>query len=392
MKTRGPFPFPLLSTGVVTLVVMAFCHDVSLAQDFSYYDNFDDGDVSRNTDGFVLYECSSGGPVAATAASGDFVVDAQSSQISIWCPRSFSGEAIASRDEWSMRMLATVDEPDWVFIGTYPNWHHAGIMNGADCGGPEVDVMSAGINSHACDARSIKQEMPYSYHGRTLYYQIDVFDGIVTGSIWRPSDPSSLVQLSHDPGVYPSGIPGFGLARGSATFHELWISSQPIPLPVTGDFDGNGILDTTDIDSLVAAIRVQDLQFDLNADGVLDLADHAAWIKDLKQTWYGDANLDGKFSSLDLVAVLQIGKFETFQHAGWSEGDWNGDGDFDTGDLVSAFQDGGYEQGPRVAAAAAVPEPSSFFMALSLVALAVARRRRLASVIRISSPFVVAHT
>ena len=60
----------------------------------------------------------------------------------------------------------------------------------------------------------------------------------------------------------------------------------------------------------------------------------------------GDANLDGRFNSSDLVKVFQAGKYEDsiFQNASWEEGDWNGDGDFDSQDLVMAFQLGWYEQ------------------------------------------------
>jgi hypothetical protein len=79
-------------------------------------------------------------------------------------------------------------------------------------------------------------------------------------------------------------------------------------------------------------------------------------------TWYGDSNLDGEFSSADLVAVFSAGKYESFADAGWAEGDWNGDRVFNSGDLVTAFSDGGYEVGPRPAAA--VPEPVGAWLVL----------------------------
>ena len=53
----------------------------------------------------------------------------------------------------------------------------------------------------------------------------------------------------------------------------------------------------------------------------------------------GDANLDGRFDSADLVAIFTANEFED-QVAGnstWREGDWNGDGEFTTADLVLAF-------------------------------------------------------
>jgi hypothetical protein len=56
----------------------------------------------------------------------------------------------------------------------------------------------------------------------------------------------------------------------------------------------------------------------------------------------GDANLDGVFDRLDLVEVLQGGKYLTRQDAVWGEGDWNADGQFDQLDLVAALQSGRY--------------------------------------------------
>ncbi|MCA9214212.1 MAG: hypothetical protein KDB27_14170 [Planctomycetales bacterium] len=55
-------------------------------------------------------------------------------------------------------------------------------------------------------------------------------------------------------------------------------------------------------------------------------------------------------------------------------GDWNLDGDFTTSDLVVAFQDGGFEKGPQVTAAI-VPEPASpLAITMFVVVLLLARR------------------
>ncbi|MFC1757981.1 chitobiase/beta-hexosaminidase C-terminal domain-containing protein [Planctomycetota bacterium] len=52
----------------------------------------------------------------------------------------------------------------------------------------------------------------------------------------------------------------------------------------------------------------------------------------------GDANLDGKFDTRDLVLVFQANLFEDpTGNASWVDGDWNGDGKFTTSDLVLAF-------------------------------------------------------
>ena len=102
------------------------------------------------------------------------------------------------------------------------------------------------------------------------------------------------------------------------------------------------------------------------------------WVEDLKQTSFGDANLDGEFSSADLVAVFSAGEYEDMieNNSGWAEGDWDADSDFTSADLVVAFAEGGYEQGPRLASKG-VPEPTSVVMAVLGVLgfLAVSRTR-----------------
>lgn len=153
----------------------------------------------------------------------------------------------------------------------------------------------------------------------------------------------------------------------------LVTSSGSVSLP--GDFDGDGTLAANDINQLVAASAsgANDAAYDLNNDGLVNQADVSYWAKDLKQTWLGDSNLDGEFSSADLVAIFSAGKFELSEAAVWTEGDWNGDLRFSTSDLVTAFSDGGYENGPR-AAVSSVPEPGS--LTLFMVGMLVFVRRR----------------
>ena len=160
-------------------------------------------------------------------------------------------------------------------------------------------------------------------------------------------------------------------------------SSRPFLVLTTfltsGDFDKSGVLDAADIDQLAAAVRlgVYDRSLDVNGDTVLDAKDQTDWVHGLRHTWYGDADLNGEFSSNDFVQVFQVGKYETTASAGWAEGDWDGDGVFDSADFVTAFQDGGYEQGSR-ADVAAVPEPATaglMWVGASLLALRVGFRR-----------------
>ncbi len=155
-----------------------------------------------------------------------------------------------------------------------------------------------------------------------------------------------------------------------------------VPPTLPGDYDGDGQLTASDIDRLSTAIRdgLTDPEFDVNADGQVNLDDHTYWVESLKQTWFGDADMNFLFNTADLVAVLSGGKYETNLDAGWADGDWTGDARFGTGDFVRALANGGYEQGPYpgpAAAVQAVPEPTGILLLIfGWIGLVVVVRRR----------------
>jgi hypothetical protein len=143
---------------------------------------------------------------------------------------------------------------------------------------------------------------------------------------------------------------------------------------IPGDFNGNGILDAADIDQLSEQVRTNTNNplYDLNADALVNDLDRQVWVHDLKQTWFGDADLNGAFDSTDLVQALASGQYEddVELNSAWLTGDWDGDRDFTCGDLVVALADGGYEAG-----AAAVPEPTGIMLAMGAAAIAASHRR-----------------
>ncbi len=138
------------------------------------------------------------------------------------------------------------------------------------------------------------------------------------------------------------------------------------PTPV-GDYNSDGQLDAEDLDLQAVAIAAgqHPAAFDLNGDGLVDYGDRQVWVEQLQDTYVGDANLDGEFSSADFVQVFVEGKYETAAAATWSQGDWNADLMFDSADFVAAFAGGGYELGPRLShSATSVPEPSVWMLIL----------------------------
>ena len=127
----------------------------------------------------------------------------------------------------------------------------------------------------------------------------------------------------------------------------------------TGDFSLSSQLDVDDVDSLAKEIRSTSGKsaYDLNRDASIDTADLEIWVHELKNIYFGDADLDGEFTSADLVSISASGTYEVDIDSSWSTGDFNADGRTTSLDLVVALADGGYEQGVRPAVA--VPEPTS---------------------------------
>ncbi len=160
---------------------------------------------------------------------------------------------------------------------------------------------------------------------------------------------------------------------------NLMIDGTSVKLSILqpGDFNQNGLLDVEDINLLSAAVRSGDMDsvWDLNADGQVNNDDRVVWVNDLKNTYFGDANLDGEFNSGDLVAVFGVGEYEDGipLNSGWGTGDWDGNGDFESGDLVVAFAEGAYETGPRPMNA--VPEPAGLVL-IGIAILMIGARRR----------------
>jgi hypothetical protein len=192
-------------------------------------------------------------------------------------------------------------------------------------------------------------------------------------------------------------VPGFGADRQYAGgFDEVaafdkYLTAEQIMAHyqaaqeaggLLGDFDNSGVLDAPDVNQLTTEIAsgANNPSYDVTNDNLVNGNDLTVWVKDLKHTWIGDADLNGEFNSGDLVGVFTVGKYETGSAATWTEGDWDGNGRFNSTDFVAAFTDGGYELGPRPAAAvAAIPEPASVTLLVIGVVAWFGCRRRVAS-------------
>jgi hypothetical protein len=219
--------------------------------------------------------------------------------------------------------------------------------------------------------------------------RLSAVDNTLNGQLYDES-MTLIGEVMVEEDTYEEGWTGLGASindEGEDAFKTLiaasfdnFSASDSLDPGILGDYDNSGALDAPDLDlqAQVIASGVYDAEYDLNADLAVDFTDREIWVRDLKGTWIGDANLNGVFNSGDMVQVFVRGKYEKPETvADWEEGDWNGDTFFNSSDMVAAFVDGGYEKGPRiVAAVSAVPEPSgSVLLLTALIALAARRRR-----------------
>ena len=139
----------------------------------------------------------------------------------------------------------------------------------------------------------------------------------------------------------------------------------------TGDIDGDGLVNATDIDLLAAAIQSGSCptECDTDGDGDVDSDDLTFLIENLAhtaqsvydedtRTWLslgtapGDANLDGVVDLMDIGTVGDGYGLGT----GWATGDSNGDGVVDLIDLAAMGDSYGFD------VSAPIPEPATIFL------------------------------
>ena len=226
-----------------------------------------------------------------------------------------------------------------------------------------------------------------SIHGNISQADVPlkVYQGSVLGSVRMTNRATAVdrypLELDFSRDLGPNEdffVDGKGITRDASI---RFIPSEVVvaEAPAQGDLDGDGTVGVQDIDLLSDAVQtsINPGQYDLTGDNQVNYDDFQLLIEgpEYLNTWIGDADLDGQFTTTDFVTVFVAGLYETGSPASWNQGDWNGDGIFDTSDFVGAFVSGGYEAGPRPAVAA-VPEPNSLIL-LAVGLLFLWRRRSL---------------
>lgn len=138
------------------------------------------------------------------------------------------------------------------------------------------------------------------------------------------------------------------------------------PTFLAGDYDNDGDRDADDIDLMfnVIELGIYIENYELTGDGQVNTADADELIENLIGTAYGDANLDGAVSLLDLNTLG--GNFGL--PGGWADGDFNGDDTVSLLDLNTLGLTFGFDNTTHP-----TPEPASLM--LLLIALCSQPRR-----------------
>ena len=162
------------------------------------------------------------------------------------------------------------------------------------------------------------------YPGRDWYFQLGTVGNQVSVKVWPVDEPEPESPLRSYTDPNPSPYGGFSLGSYlpygvssdlvSVTFDDVYF----IPA-FPGDYDGDASLTADDIDMLSEELSVNMPRswYDLNEDRLINQDDRTAWVKEFKNTYFGDANLNLEFNSSDMVQVFAAGKYETGEAAGW---------------------------------------------------------------------------
>lgn len=181
-----------------------------------------------------------------------------------------------------------------------------------------------------------------------------LFDMLLNGYTWAEAAWSSLRQLSFVNTVVGDPLMVF----------QPW---------VTGDMNGDGVVDDLDIDLLHANLSGADNAasspiYDLDGDGDADSDDVDYLVLTVLDTRYGDFNLDLIINVGDLTRLAV-----NYHHfGGWADGDANGDGFINLTDMVIMATSFGHIGGTG----GTTPEPATLgLLAIGGLALLIRKRR-----------------
>ena len=184
-----------------------------------------------------------------------------------------------------------------------------------------------------------------------------------------------------DTNLIPSSIATFSVyqlspGQGTSSFNNPNFGAYVDDISITGvagfDFDGDGDCDAADIDVLLANLTGSDVYnevYDLDGDFDADHNDLIKFVREIKESEFGDWNLDGSVDLADFNLWL-----DSDGSGGWAEGDGNGDESNDLADFNMWLG----ESPPTTAPQAFLsPEPATLLLFGAAALLALRRTKKL---------------
>jgi hypothetical protein len=224
---------------------------------------------------------------------------------------------------------------------------------------------------------SVRETLANPYAHRIDPRDPDNSPGLSLYDVCTPDVPDDLTSCMGTPGIDTSGVVILmeGTYSGSRKTSNLKaddFAGRQFLYPfvrVPGDFDGDSLLTVDDVDALSSEITVPEPRFwfDLDGDEIVDAEDRQVWISDLKQTYFGDTNLDGQVDAADLNNLAL--SWQASDANSWAQGDFNGDRNVNANDLNNLALN--WRSGT---AQAAVPEPSTNLLLLAITLVTIVRR------------------
>ncbi len=171
--------------------------------------------------------------------------------------------------------------------------------------------------------------LPPGTYSLTQFPPVGYLDGAVTVG-------------SHGGVAGESRITGIVLAAGEIGINYNF--GERLPDLNSGDIDGDDIVQAQDVDAFCRAVLTKNPWYDVNDDRQINSDDLLYFVQEVLNTSPGDADLNGRFDSTDLLVAFAAGEYEdeVSGNSTWSSGDWDCDGEFTTSDLVSALRYGSY--------------------------------------------------
>ncbi len=346
--------------GLSTITLLLFTSTVCGQ---SWFDNFDDGSFDDGDP--VTWDINPLGalPGEYNTADGDFIMlalngDDDNESLAAWV------DAVDFNNTASVRTRASLLAIPDVIDG----FGNVGVVLFFD---PEtisgyLGLMSVDTNLQLIQVDGgvatglVSMDQPFS-PSEDVIIQLD-HDGenlyLTAWEIGAPK-PSPQLEFELEQVDYTSGKSGLlfneNAPNDAGVFRWARASSDPI---IDGDLNFDGEFNATDIDEMFDNLGSDDPLYDLNGDGDADNADVDFLVETSINTFYGDANVDGRVDAADLNAVGLNWRDDI---SGWANGDFNGDNTVDAADLNVLGLN--WQSGVPVAASP-IPEPASMGLLL----------------------------